>query len=477
MNIFKNKKFKYGGMSILITIIFIVAVIMFNIIFNSIMSRIPNLDLTTEKLYSLDEKTIEYIKNIKDDITITILADEADYKTSDLYNTLKNYELYSNKIEMNFIDLIKNPEFTSKYKETLNSGDVIIENKRLERHRVQTSNDFYNVTYDQYYTSVTDASFIGEEVLTSAIMYVTDENPVSITIVSGHEETENTGFETLLEKNGYIIEHINLLTENINTESEFIIITAPKYDYDDATIDKLEAFLDNNGQFGKTLMYIGSHSQMETPKLDNFLAEWGIQVGSGVIYQTDTSYVTMYQTYQIEQLTDNDYTAKLSNPDLYMFVVNSRPIYTLFTESGNMTTNVLLKSYPGAVIMPVDDENWTPESAGQMGEYNSIVESSKVKYEGTTPFTSRVIAFGSLEMFDSYILEQQNFNNAEFFVNMYNIISGKEDGITITPKNLIQPLLEITVKTKDALGIVFALVIPVLILAVGVIIWLRRRHL
>ena len=55
-NPFKNKKLKYGGLSILFTVIFIVAVVLVNVIITLLGDRfMPAADLTDSGLYSIEQ--------------------------------------------------------------------------------------------------------------------------------------------------------------------------------------------------------------------------------------------------------------------------------------------------------------------------------------------------------------------------------------------------------------------------------------
>ena len=54
-NPFKNKKLKYGGLSVLFTVIFIVAVVLVNVIITLLGDRfMPAADLTDSGLYSIE---------------------------------------------------------------------------------------------------------------------------------------------------------------------------------------------------------------------------------------------------------------------------------------------------------------------------------------------------------------------------------------------------------------------------------------
>lgn len=64
-NPFRNKKFKYGGLSVLFTVIFIVAVVLVNVIITLLGDRfMPTADLTDSGLYSIEQSTVDYLKTV-----------------------------------------------------------------------------------------------------------------------------------------------------------------------------------------------------------------------------------------------------------------------------------------------------------------------------------------------------------------------------------------------------------------------------
>ena len=57
-NIFKNKRFKYGSLSVVFTVLFIAMIIVLNLIVTSIDEKVGlRIDLTQTQLYSISEDT------------------------------------------------------------------------------------------------------------------------------------------------------------------------------------------------------------------------------------------------------------------------------------------------------------------------------------------------------------------------------------------------------------------------------------
>lgn len=111
-NPFKNKKLKYGGLSILFTVIFIVAVVLVNVIITLLGDRfMPAADLTDSGLYSIEQSTVDYIKTITDEVTITVTSEESAFTggSSYYYQTneiLKKIAAANSNITLQYIDVV-----------------------------------------------------------------------------------------------------------------------------------------------------------------------------------------------------------------------------------------------------------------------------------------------------------------------------------------------------------------------------------
>ena len=80
-------------------------------------------------------------------------------------------------------------------------------------------------------------------------------------------------------------------------------------------------------------------------------------------------------------------------------------------------------------------------------------------------------------MLQSTLMSDPRFNNGDFFLSLINELSGKTEGITIVPKQIQASGILVNDSVRNSINLAFAVVIPVLVLAVGVVIWIRRRHM
>lgn len=491
-NIFKSRRFKHGTLATVITVVFIAAVVLVNIIATILLDKFPlNIDLTKEQSMSMAEDSKDFLKKLDKEVKIHVLAEESIFNQAGNFyythalNTMKQCTQYSGKVSLDFINLEKNPTYgTGKYSESLQAGNIIIESDL--RYKIVSIEDLFEVTYaetDYYQQNPQISSSKAEQVMLSGIMFVSETNPTEVTLLTGFSEVQGgySGIQSLLESNNYSFKTVNILTEDIPDSSNMVIIPAPTKDYTQKEIDKLETFLGNNGKNGKKLIYLASYQQGNLPILEGYLeTDWGIKIGSGVIWETNASNVYGYSYYNtLNTLTGNGYTDGLADSTLPVYMSASRPVTAAFETKSEMKTTSLITSADTCVLQPMDaGEDWTPDNETKQA-FTTAVSCTRTKYDSDTneALESTVVAFGSLDFFVSGALQMDTFNNGDFTVNMCNDLVGKEDNtLNIVPKSDSSETLDITEATVKVFQIIFVIVVPIAVLATGLIIWFRRRH-
>jgi len=505
-----KRKLKYGSIATAITVVFIAVVVLLNIFTVTLTERYPlKLDLTANKAFEVSQETIDYLKDLSKSVEINVMNDESTLNLGSTYDkqlveVVKKYAQNSDKVNVEFINMDKNPNYVSKYndiyKGEIKEGNIVVASG--DKVKVLTANELYNTESYYYYNYITSSK--AEQALTSAVMYVTDENPkkagfLSVTSTST-TEASLSNFKSTLESNGYELEDIDLMSvEKIDDSIDMVVIPAPLNDFTTSMTDKLSDFLYNDGKLGKTVFYMANYDQNNTPNLDTFLSEWGIEIGSGYIYETDDNlrqvapvygmqnYVSSAVAQIVQPETDsesesqsddeNTFTGLLSDESLPIIAPVSRPVNLLFEKDNDKETTVILKSSDSCTVIPVDADNSYDISGSEKGSQNIMVKSSKSVYDDNNEKTSsNVVVAGSSFLVDYYMLTQTAYNNGEFMINALNKITGKSNGITIVAKSLDSATITISESQTAVLTTIFVFVVPAIIVVIGIVVFVRRRN-
>ena len=506
----KGKRLKHGALSIVFTVIFVAAIVLINIIFNMVLDRFDiTADLTDKALYSIEDSTAEYLAGIDDSVSIIVAAEETAFENSYEYfkqvsEIAKRFAASNPKFVIEYRDLDENPTFYAKYGNTLSVGSIIVESAKTGRHVIVTDEDYLSpryyytdpysgsteeITYNYYYmyAQMGYSAFVSAEYyaaaersLLSAVMNVTNENPVRVAFLTGYgAKDSSSAFGSLLESNAFTVESLEIETvERIDSDIDFAVVLAPLYDYSNDDINKLDMWLDNGGMYGKNLLYVPAAQVDVLPNLNSYIREWGLSLESGYLYQTNTDYGYIASpTYQQLSLDDSDYSGGIDTTTKATQADRMKAISFLFEESSVYITSSIVSTYSGAVIAPLDMADWDPSKAESSGVYTVAAESNKTRFEGIDPYRSRLFVISGEYFLDETFLTASSINNADIILSIFNIAGGKDAvEISVTPKTFGAATFEITGSQARNITIIFAVVIPLIVVSAGVGVMIRRKR-
>lgn len=477
-----SRKFKKGGFAIILTCLVIVAVIVINIIVNVLQTKVPTLsiDMTGQNLYELSESSKELVRSIDEEVTISVMAREDVYTQADNYflqanALLKKYAAENDKIKIEYVDLQANPTYVNKYPdETITECSYIVSCGDKYKY-LNVSGDLFTVGTD--YT--TGSNYVQESnvesAVTTAIYFVTADNLTKVAVLNGFSSETQTNLENLtsvLKSNNYDIEEVNLLTSDIPEDCDMAILFMPTSDLTDEATARVTDYLNNNGEYGKNLFYVPTYTKLDQPNIDSILEEWGMSLGQGIIAETDSSYRPLANDYycSIYDYTASQYVSGLSDTTRYLIGAYTRPVMIEDTS----TVSSLATSSESSALRSFDaDETWDPTQHVE-GAFN-VGAVSKKTVDGNS---STLTVWGSaMSFFSSWFNSSTAYVNNEYFVNLFNILTNREDSpLNIESKSTQSPQLGIMTDQINVLAPLFAYVVPLVVLVIGFVIWIRRRH-
>ncbi len=516
------KKVKYGSMSLITIAIVIAIVIVVNIMASLMEKRRPmKLDLTADNRYDLSDETIDVLKNLDEDVEILItmprtdfdaMAEQANYSYQLYFRMyygiepepldfpyemipiiLDKYEMYSKQgdgkgeVKVKYVNLSTDPDAISKYTKYYNGE--ITKNSMVfysgENVKVLTESDINNmITADAAAAQNQSVSlvFAGESIITSQIMNVTDSHIVKVAFADkmngsniyreDYSEVVSTLKDELLAKNGYDCTEIDIAKDELDTELyDMVVIPMPQNDFSDAVIDSLGDFMYNSENYGKNMLYIPDLAATNLTNIDEFLADWSIQVEPWIL--GDPQAMGSNPTSIVLSIADEESVGAIPNDSLPIVAPYSREISILSKNNQCVTTAVLKSSSMSAPYSALSDD---AAPSTDMGERNVVVKSTKEHGVQFDVFRSNLLVVGSSMFTDKELIVQSStYNNANVLLNILNTMTGKETGVVIPEKALQHAVIAPTAKQSN--GIVTILVaIPVIVALIGIVVLIRRKN-
>ena len=223
-----NNVKKYKFVSSVAIAIAVVLVIVVNVFVSVLNNKLPlKIDLTSNKMYELSDKTKEYLKNYDTPVDIYILAGESE-QDGNIRTVLDKYAAANKNINVTNINMTSNPTFGKKYVtdgKTLQSNSVIVDGG--DKFKTYTMTELYGVNAQTgQYTSLNV-----ENKITSALKYVSSETQQKAYLIKGHNEIAVDGAKTKLESENFEVGEVNTLTDDIPSDANMLIVAKPTADF------------------------------------------------------------------------------------------------------------------------------------------------------------------------------------------------------------------------------------------------------
>ncbi len=491
-SIFSNKKFKYGSSAILLTAVIIAAVVSANAIFSAVCSALLwYVDMSAEQLYGITDASRELLSDLSNtDAKIKIIFCtpkdklEQEYYQKIVHQCALSFSREFDFIEIEYLDIITYPTSVNKYKTTaatsIKTTSVIIDN----------GSDFRNYSINGFYKfAESDNSvfaFDGEFQITSAILQLCYENPIAYFTVGHGETTTSSRLAQLFTYAGYDVKTIDLAKEEIDPSAQVIVINGPRYDFmgynnEVDEISKIADFLDAHGNL-MVFMDPTAMGMQNFVELNQFLSEWGISFGQAVLKDSYNSISTDGLSIVAEYLTEgmgSSLTTSIRTLETIPKTVtrNTMPIDILweskYIDQATRTVSSVLVSPETTQSFAFTDEN----SALSNGPFNLLTISQDLVYINNESFTSYVLAAGTTLFTDSQYLESNAYGNADVIYSAMKAMGRVKVPINIDFRLFEDNSLDVTTSQANMWTGVFITVIPVIMLTLGTIVYMKRKHL
>ena len=432
--------------------------------------NIPDVDCTTNKIYSLSDETKSRLKDIDKDIEITLI----NYGSSDsMKNIMDQYKALNKKIKVEEIDDITSRiDIQQKYSIDSTASLIVISCGGEEI--TLDSYDLYSYDYSTY-----QQVDLTEEAVTNAIVNITAESKPQIYFMDNHAKYPSTtnyaDLIKVLEGDANKVSSINLLTTGrVPEDCDTLVITTLKEDITEPEKDYIVDYINAGGN----LLLLCGTNFLEELNLSNFqeiLNLYRLNIKDGIVLEGNAN--KMLSGY----------------PDMIIENVAAGSI----TRNKDLNLNALLVD-AGAIEVRDDEEN-------SEIEYETIVETSDTAFLRTNlniasasrtdldseedsyilgilatktindEKSSKLIMFAD-EMFtqvqlQNYIMEAGN--NQDVIANSVAYLNKKENTITIR-KNYDTVTYTVTeAQNKIIMRIIF--IMPFAIIIVGIVVWQVRR--
>ncbi len=493
--VFHTTKMRQGTYSIGLTAVVIAIVVVLNLILGQLPEKYRNLDVSSTKIYEITDTSREFLEKLDQEVKLTVLAvkEETDER---IQTFLSKYASLSKQISVEWIDPVLHPSALSQYETSENT--IIVSSERTGKTTTVAFGDIIVSDMSSYYYtgSASESEFDGEGQLTSAVYYVTSDVQKKIYRTTGHgESTLSASMTDLLDKNNLVLSELNLLMETeVPKDCDLLLMYAPANDLAEEEKETILSYLAGGG---KMLLLFGEKAGTELPNLAAVTEEYGIETVEGYIADPTRCYQgNAYYIFPELQISGD--MAKGISSEMVL-LINTRGLSltnaardTISTESF-MTTGssgyavTETTETPGTYTLgavatePVSGKDETEEEGAEEHGENKTEESESSgngtkedETAGNEMNEARLTVISSASMIDAQITDTfPTLENTTLFLNAVMANFEGVENLSIEPKSLAVQYNAVQYVGFQSLLVVFG--IPILILAGGFFVWLKRR--
>ena len=528
----KNGLFSAGMIALVVAI-----VIVFNLAVGYLPSNLLEIDPSSSGIYTVTDTSVDYLAALDTDVELIVVAENGDVD-SRITRFLDRYVALSDHLSMRTVDPVTSPSVLTDYETEQNT--IVVRCEETGRQEIVYFDDILVMDYYSYmmYGYADYTEFDAEGQLTSAIDYVVSAVDHTVYTTTGHGEMELGSLVVeQLERSHFTTSSVNLTTDGgIPEDCDLLVINQPTSDLSVDELEMVRAYLAAGGQVSVIL----DSEQFEHPHLTELMEEYGLVEVDGYIadaenyywYQNSGSYYIFFpeldtSTDAADGVAEDAYvmvgydlvngmispvlgltegtpardtitvTPFLTTSENGMAVVDEENITTgqyligvtaseEITVEEDETSEATAENEASAEDAAADetaaDEAGAAETSSEetaadetsTDEADSEDTDSEEEEEAET-VTARLTVITADTLLDDTLNSNYSLANIQVFLN--TVTAGFEDveNISIEPKSLSTTYN--TINNAGMLGLIVVAVIPLGILIVGVVRWMRRRKL
>ena len=470
----RKKNLRHGSYVSIMTVIVIALVVAVNLVVGQLPSSVTQIDASSRQLYTIGEDTENLVRGLEQDVTLYYVVtggNENEY----ISRMLERYEDLSDHLTVEKVDPELHPTFTSQYTdEEVSDNSIIVVSG--DKSRVVGSSDMLVQELNYYTYSYQVTEFDGEGQVTSAIAYVISDNLPVLYQLTGHDEQSlGSSLTDSIEKNNIEIQDLSLLTEeSVPEDAAALLICSPSRDISEEESQKILSYLEGGG---KVLLFT-DYSQEEMPNLESLLTNYGLQKGTGIVMEGDSSYYYPQRPDVLipEINTDSSVLSGLTD-DVYALIQDAQPVETLEEYRDTLEIENLLTTTDSGYVKEVSDDGMISFQQEEGDDTGTFVVGVSVTEAIDDETESQLIYFSSSTLTADELDQYVSGGNSEILSCILTNLCEMEDNITfnIPAKSLSVEYLSYTNQSAAIFKVIVIAVIPAAFLLVGFIIWMKRR--
>jgi len=460
--LFSNKAARYGFNAFIYTMIVVAIIVLVQTIFTI---HSATFDLTKARRHEISEQTKKVLKAMKPKVEAYLFYSSR-APIQQVQDTMELYSKESAKFKFQAVDADRSPSTAARFKVDRYGIVVLFRPDNNAQEKVDT---------------------LTEEGITNGLIRITREAKKKIYFTKGHGEpsldapqNEKTGISALkgeLEAYNFQVDSIELFSQpSVPPDASILVIAGPQIDLFDRESAMINGFLRNGGK-----VLVLDAPMVQLPKLAALLKSRGVIAQNDIIVDKmgkmfgGDPLMPIIANYDRHDITSSLRTASFM-PNCRSFELKSgvagvtlSPLARTGQSSWGETNLESVRR--GSVSQDAADLP-APLIVGAAAEIDNSIYKADSDAD-TNPTKAELVVYGSSDFMNNTFLGASG--NKDLVLNTFNFLAGEGDTIAIKPKdNSFEPLFLSKIQGR-MLFIIPIIFIPLLITAIGIAVFVRRR--
>jgi ABC-type uncharacterized transport system involved in gliding motility auxiliary subunit len=472
------------GVNVLVSCLTLLALL---VMINFLASRhFKRLNLSPDARHKLSPLTVQILNSLTNEVKVTVFFDPENALYSSVRGLLEEYRLTCPRLNVEYVDYVRWPDrgalVKAQYKLSSASDEdlVIFESSGRPPHVVYDK-ELSEYDFSGVFTGreARRTGFKGEQSFTLAIVSVTEGKQFKAYFLQGNgehnpdSEDESLGylkFRRVLEEKNIAVEPLSLLTNDVPSDCQLLVIAGPRNRLQSSEVEKIETYLNHGGRVFILLMNT-LLPDVKKSGLERTLANWGVEVGDNLVRdreqsKADSSKVLLTGTFGQHAIVNPLQGSRIA---LVMpHSVRQQPGDSRKTD----TTKI-------AELVFTSKEGEAADSRGAReitGTVPLVVAVEKGAIQGVSPdrgSTRMVVAGDSFFLANGAIESEANHDFANLAVSW---LLDRTQLLAIGPRPVHEYKIAMTESQMRKARWILLGGMPGAVLLLGALVWLRRRN-
>ncbi|HSB64394.1 MAG TPA: GldG family protein [Thermoanaerobaculia bacterium] len=465
--------------------------------------RYARFDWTTAGRYSLSEKTVNVLRELKSPVQVTVFMTAGTPLYPEVDELLKRYKAKSAMLTVETLDPTRNPVRAKTFVEETGLRNLAVVFRAGDKKKIVTEDRIVEYDYSRARMGGEPSvkSFRGEQEFTSAILSVTQAKAPKVVFTSGHGERKfdaartREGFsevaESLKADNCTVEEWATLGAAAVPEGADLVVVAGPRTPFTEPERDLLKKYLDAGGRvvfFLDVEFPPGASNTLSDFGLGPLLASLGLTLDSDVVVDpkntlpmmgAETVFAKSFRSHPVTKLLAGmpvvfPLARSVSVPQTPVPGWRATPLVETSPDGWGETN---LKDLQKTGLPKKDDKDVKGPvclaAAVEADDGSKTVPGDATKPAETPKKKARVVAFGDADWASNAGIA--NAANRLLLSSAVNWALERESLVAIPPKSADQVAVTLTRRDMGQVAFVVLLLLPLAAVAMGVAIWVRRR--